>query len=245
MPRAKKTSASEPASSDTETKPAAEVAAPAPAVKPRKAAKKAAPVKRAAGAKKPGPKPTAGGQSASEFIRAQPTATPAKAVVAAGAKAGLKFSDALVYKVRGAAKKKARKVAAKTPVAKKAASTTKAVAPKKPSPTKAAGKLTASGFIRSQPRTVPAKDVIALGAKEGFKFSANLVYAVRSAGSTKAAPKPVASTPTKPAATTRAGTSDTSPETILARLVLAHGFGRVEEMLAAAGKRVESLLAGT
>ena len=70
------------------------------------AAAPARPKATAPAATKAGPKPKSGGQSASEFIRSQPTTTPAKTVVAAGAKLGLKFSDGLVYNVRSAGSKK-------------------------------------------------------------------------------------------------------------------------------------------
>ena len=43
--------------------------------------------------------------------------------------------------------------------------------------------MTASEFIRSQPPSMSARDVIATGARRGLKFSANLVYKIRSKGS--------------------------------------------------------------
>jgi hypothetical protein len=204
------------------------------------------------------PRPKKGEPNRSEFIRKHAELPVAEIVEKAKAE-GLSITPALIYSVKGraTAKKATPKATKKAPAkkgSKKATSKPKAAPPKQPAaaPTKSAppakpeGKLTASGFIRSLPASVPAKDVIAQAIKQGIKpFSANLVYAVR-AGSKKTAPKPVASTkaPKVASKATAATKAATSPETILARLVLAHGFGKVEEMLAAAGRRVESLLAG-
>lgn len=44
--------------------------------------------------------------SASEFIRSLPTKIPASEAIAAGEKAGVKFSESLVYQVRSREKKK-------------------------------------------------------------------------------------------------------------------------------------------
>ena len=52
--------------------------------------------------------------TASAFIRSQPVTAPAKVVVAAGAKVGLKFSGNLVYLVRSKLKAKAAKAAKAT-----------------------------------------------------------------------------------------------------------------------------------
>ncbi len=51
--------------------------------------------------KKVGRKKKSGGLSASEFIRRQPVTLKAAEVVAAGGKAGIKFTPGLVYIVRG------------------------------------------------------------------------------------------------------------------------------------------------
>lgn len=40
--------------------------------------------------------------------------------------------------------------------------------------------MTSSQFIRTQPLSISAADVVALGKKQGMEFSPNLVYAVRS-----------------------------------------------------------------
>ncbi len=72
-----------------------------------KAAKAKAPAKKAAPKAQRGPKPSAGGVSASDFIRSLPSNTPAKEVVTRGAEKGLKFSMNLVYAVRQAVRRKA------------------------------------------------------------------------------------------------------------------------------------------
>ena len=47
------------------------------------------------------------------------------------------------------------------------------------------GDGSASDFVRSQPASMPAADVVAEGAKKGIKFSRNLVYIVRSRAGVK------------------------------------------------------------
>ena len=46
-------------------------------------------------------------------------------------------------------------------------------------------KMNASDFVRSQPRTMTAPQVVEAGKAKGLKFSQNLVYAVRAASKKK------------------------------------------------------------
>jgi len=55
-----------------------------------------------------------------------------------------------------------------------------------PSKKTAKGGLSASDFIRSQPRNMTAPQLVEAGKKQGLKFSGNLVYAVRAADKKKA-----------------------------------------------------------
>jgi hypothetical protein len=100
----------------------------------------------------------------SAFIRALPADMPAADVVAKAKAAGLVLSPAFVYAVRSKAK-------GKKPGGAKGGRGRPATG----------GKPTASDFVRTQPASMGAAEVVAAGAKQGFKFSTNLVYAVRSA----------------------------------------------------------------
>ncbi len=105
----------------------------------------------------------------SAFIRNLPAETSAADVVAKAKAAGLTLTPAFVYAVRSKSKAKS------------------GGAPR----TRAArgGKPSASDFVRTQPATLAASDVVAAGAKQGLKFSTNLVYAVRSAAGKKSGGK--------------------------------------------------------
>lgn len=103
--------------------------------------------------------------------------TDPKEIVARGKIAGMQISPILIYKVRSRDGKASKNGAGRKPVT-------------------SAG--SASDFVRSVASDVPAKEVVAAGAKKGLKFSANLVYAVRAAkktnggnGHAKAIPIPV------------------------------------------------------
>jgi len=99
----------------------------------------------------------------SAFIRSLPADMPAADVVAKAKAANLKLTPAFVYAIRSKSRNK---------------STTGA----KRGPKPATGKPSASEFVRSQPASMKASEVVAAGAKQGIKFSTNLVYAVRSSG---------------------------------------------------------------
>ncbi len=122
-------------------------------------AKKVTPKKAAAATQRTGAKSSS---PKSDFIRQQPSTMSAKEVVAKGKAAGLTFTDALVYMVRGKQKGTAKKAA-----------------PKK---TQAAPRPTASpksDFIRQQPTSMSIPEVVAAGKKAGLTFSRALVHIVR------------------------------------------------------------------
>jgi hypothetical protein len=112
--------------------------------------------------------------SKSDFIRAQPATLSVAEVIAKGKAEGIKFGSSLVYMVRRPAKKKKpAKTAAVAPATKPASST----ASKSNLPSK-------SEFIRSQPGSLSAAEVVAKGKEEGIIFSESLVY--KSRGRSKA-----------------------------------------------------------
>lgn len=100
----------------------------------------------------------------SAFIRSLPADMPAADVVAKAKAANLKLTPAFVYAIRSKSRNKGPSGARRGP---------------KP----ATGKPSASEFVRSQPASMKASEVVAAGAKQGIQFSTNLVYAVRSSGS--------------------------------------------------------------
>jgi hypothetical protein len=99
----------------------------------------------------------------SAFIRSLPADMPAVDVVAKAKAANLKLTPAFVYAIRS-----------------KSRSQSGGGAKRGPKP--ATGKQSASEFVRAQPASMKAAEVVAAGAKQGIKFSTNLVYAVRSSG---------------------------------------------------------------
>src|SRR5262245_28127365 len=113
------------------------------------------------------------GPSKSGFIREllAKNMSPAE-IVAKGKEAGLTISPVLVYKVRG------------REGLTKGSAGTGARPVRKPS----TGKMSASDFVRTMPESARASEVVAAGAKQGIKFTANLVYAVRAAQKKGGAP---------------------------------------------------------
>lgn len=100
----------------------------------------------------------------SAFIRSLPADMPAADVVAKAKAANLKLTPAFVYAIRSKSRNNKGSSGAKR------------------GPKPATGKPSASEFVRSQPASMKASEVVAAGAKQGIKFSTNLVYAVRSSG---------------------------------------------------------------
>jgi hypothetical protein len=108
--------------------------------------------------------PSKKGPNKSAFIRSLPADMPAADVVAKAKAANIKLTPAFVYAIRSKSKTKG-----------------KGTRGAKRGPKPASGKQSASDFVRTQPATMKALDVVSAGAKQGIKFSTNLVYAVRAA----------------------------------------------------------------
>src|SRR4051812_33270104 len=105
------------------------------------------------------PKTTGKTMNKSAFIRSLPMEMPALDVVAKAKEANLKLTPAFVYAIRSKSRNKGKPAAArKGKPGRKAA---------------ASGKPTASEFVRSQPASMKAQEVVAAGAKQGLKFSTN------------------------------------------------------------------------
>jgi len=101
------------------------------------------------------------------------------------------------YCVSKRAAKKAAKAAAKAPKAPKAQVAAKA--PKAQKAVKAGGKVNKSAWIRSQPATLSAAEVVTKAKGEGITLSVGQVYTARSTGGVKAAKEPKAAAAPKAA----------------------------------------------
>jgi len=161
----------------------------------------------------PATKPAATNKS--QFIRSQPATLSPAEVVAKGKAAGLKFNAMYVYNIRRAAALKGRKTKPANAAASKA--TTPGARAKKPVAVKktAAKQPSKSEFIRAQPRTMSASDVVSKGKAAGLKLDASLVYKVRARargkkGSPKAAPAKAAPAKAAPAKTSAQGSRATT-----------------------------------
>jgi len=158
----------------------------------------------------------------SAFIRNFPAGTSAAEIVQKAKAAGLKVSTAFVYAVRSKAKAGGGK--------QKAAATPG----RKPS----TGGQSASDFVRAQPGSMKAKDVVAAGAKQGLKFSANLVYMVRSKGDSPRAGR------RGPAPRALNGTNgySSSAESDFRKLAIGIGIGRARELLQGLERRLAEII---
>lgn len=236
--------------------------------------------------------PAAKAQTKTEFVLGFPRETAAAEIVAKGKSAGFTIAVEHVHKIRSLAKKAAKKKrgakkAAKAAPAKSAAVAKPSATPKAKAPAKAAKKVAAKpvakksvgkrggrsnpkkAFIASQPRSMPAVEVVAAAKKAGLSISLDYVYKARSkAGAAKApaaAAAPVVAKPkigrpkgsknrksaaaktavtvkTTPVAAT--GSTDAAMEHVLARFVVAHGASRVRQVLAGVEARVNELFGG-
>lgn len=145
---------------------------------PKKAVKKA-PIKALPAASDAAPAAVEEKQTKTSFVLSFPSDVPAKEVVAAGAAQGISLSEKGVYKTRYLSRNKAPKAAKKAPA--KAAPKAAKKAPKAP---KKAGKRgpgdgSGSAFIRQQPVSMKAGEVVAAAAKQGITITPGLVYSVR------------------------------------------------------------------
>jgi hypothetical protein len=161
-------------------------------------------------------------QSKSDFIRSQPATLSAADVVAKAKTAGIKIADSLVYKVRRRAKAK-KSTKAKAPAAAKAAT-----------PSKAA-------FIRSLPKSMSVKDVVAAAKKRGIQIADTYVYWARSQSGKKQNANRATTTRTAPSVKRPIATAEKAEE--LLRAVAAEiGLGRAMDILAGERARVRAVI---
>jgi hypothetical protein len=116
--------------------------------------------------------------SGSEFIRTQPVDMPAAEVIAKAKAAGIGVKSGLVYEVRALERRKtaARKAPVVADVKGKPATATATPAPKKPAATSPISK---SDWIRAQPASLTAAELVAKAKEAGIKMEPVLVYTVR------------------------------------------------------------------
>jgi hypothetical protein len=157
----------------------------------------------------------------SAFIRSLPADMPAADVVAKAKAANLKLTPAFVYAIRSKSRNKRSSGAKRGP---------------KP----ATGKPSASEFVRSQPASMKASEVVAAGAKQGIKFSTNLVYAIRSSGSRPGAARGGRRGRGRAAATGSGG----HHETTFRQLALNLGIARAREVLDSLETKLRELISG-
>jgi len=125
--------------------------------------------------------------------------------------------------------------------------------------TNSSTKPSKSEFIREQPLTMSAADVIAKGEAEGITLSTDLVYGVRSRARLKKATKVRSpaktgkaktkgetrtATPRKGAAVPRPIVTTSSAEELLRAVAAEIGLARAMEILAGARARVRALMRG-
>ncbi len=159
----------------------------------------------------------------SAFIRSLPASMPAADVVAKAKAANLKLTPAFVYAIRSKSRNKSSSGAKRGP---------------KP----ATGKPSASEFVRSQPASMKASEVVAAGAKQGIKFSTNLVYAIRSSGSKPGAARGGRRGRGRGRAVAAGGGGH--HETTFRQLALNLGIARAREVLDSLETKLRELISG-
>lgn len=184
------------------------------------------------------------------FVLSQPANTTPTQVAEAAAAEGISISPAYVSKVRSEAKSAGTKAPAK-----KAPTKPSAKAPK--AGKRGPGDGRGSAFIRTQPVTLKASEVVAAAAAEGITITPGLVYTVRKAmNKAGAAPTSPAATgakrPGRPPAAAKAPAA-TAPvaapvarasdrERQLVSLALDIGLARAVELIAGLRSRIDELL---
>jgi hypothetical protein len=206
-------------------------------------------------------------QTKTGFILGLPAEMSPKEVVGKAKEAGIELSEKYVSTIRSnaRAKKAARRAAAKAAPAKKAATKISKKAAAKnaaieATPAPAATAPTATDFIASQPRDIPAAAVVKAAKKVGLKINAGYVYKVRSRLAAKApktpTPKPEApkleAAPKAPTTTTAPAKTATAPkpaakgaasniEGTFKRLVVELGVARATELVGEVRKTLAEL----
>ncbi len=183
-------------------------------------------------------------QTKTSFVLSFPPSVPAKEVVAAGAEAGITLTEKGVYKTRYLARAKG----SKTPKAALAKPAKAARRPGKRGP----GDGSASSFIREQPATMKASEVVAAAKAKGISLTAGLVYSVRQAAKKKAAkarseptsgkrrgrPPAAAKVASKAVVVSAGG----DRERQLVQLAVDLGLGRAIELIESVRARIGSLI---
>lgn len=165
----------------------------------------------------------------SAWIRAQPSSLKAREVVAKAKAEGIVLDEGLVYKIRSAAKKTGRK----RPGSKRAsAAPARAGVPSGAKPSTPV-KVNKSEWIRQQPVSLKAQEVVAKAKAEGITLSTAQVHTIRSMAK-RAGKKPTGRS-TRTAALPRAALpslSATADEIEFRRLVMSIGLSRAESYIA-------------
>lgn len=211
----------------------------------RKAPAKKAPAEGApGGTQRRGGRPPKGTPTKADFIREKLAAgmSPA-AIVALAKEQGVEIGSPMVYKVRARAAAKPVKGAGAAP-------SPAAVTTAEAKPAGGTKKMTASAFVRTLPLEMKARDVIAAGAKAGYKLSSGLVYMARSVQKRRAgaaapsAPKRAArSAPSpRPAAPQGLPAVGGGSELELKKAALAVGFPRALRVIEDLARRAEAVL---
>ena len=112
-------------------------------------------------------------------------------------------------------------------------------APKKAAPAKK-GTPSKAGFVRSQPTTVPAKDVVAAGARLGLSLTPEYIHKVRSTAKAKAKLPGKKSVAPRKAATHKPSPKNKAPRKAAAKKAAPRKVVRKSAPKTKAGRTVES-----
>jgi len=219
---------------------------------PKKAPKKP-PIKALPAASADAP-PAAGEkkQTKTSFVLSFPPDVPAKEVVAKGAEQGISLTEKGVYKTRFLArsklKKAGQKAVKKTPPKAASKKAPKAQTKGKRGPGDGSG----SAFVRAQPTSMKAGEVVAAAAAKGISITPGLVYSVRAAAKkagAKATKSPASSTGKRrgrpPAAAAKAASQVVvggDREKQLIQLALDLGLSRSVELIEGIRAKINSLV---
>jgi hypothetical protein len=186
----------------------------------------------------------------SKFVRAQPMSMTAKEIVAKAKAQGFSMREDYVYKIRFKAKAKAAKSAKKTATSKAAASSSAtATGVSMPSSTVTSAppaKVNKSAFIRSQPASMTANEVVAAGKAQGIKLTPPQVYVARAYANKKKAGKRGPGRPRKNAAPAAVATNATASgvEGLLRAAAAEIGLSRSMAILSEQRDAVRAVLGG-
>jgi hypothetical protein len=165
-----------------------------------------------------------------KFILALPKDLTAKQVLAKAKASGLETSESNVHRVRRLHGRRTKTSA-------------KASLPATPAPkggNKPSG-LRKSDFVREQPASTPAKEVVAKAKASGLKLDLQYVYKVRSRSKPRRAARAARATRTASAPTSTARTPGSSTEALLRALGAELGLARAVAILESERARVSSI----